>query len=133
MTLPMLNPERIYRVNRFQVPCTARGEFLEQIKNMNALLRQQPGFIQELLLEQEDAQGFSFVAITEWRDSQATEEARAAVLAQQQKTGFNAQAMLSRLGIRAEFASYSASAWQEAIKTPFASAGAAGPGPGRGG
>jgi hypothetical protein len=46
------------------------------------------------------------VTIVEWENSCATDGARKAVAASHQKINFDAQAMVSRLGIRADIANY---------------------------
>jgi len=46
------------------------------------------------------------VTIVEWQNSDAIEGARRAVAALHQEMNFDAQAMISRLGIRADIANY---------------------------
>jgi hypothetical protein len=63
--------------------------------------------VREAILEQTSGPGeFNFVTIVEWRNSDAIEGARWAVAALHQKMNFDAQAMISRLGIRADIANY---------------------------
>jgi hypothetical protein len=63
--------------------------------------------VREAILEQTSGPGeFNFVTIVEWRNSDAIEGARWAVAALYQKMNFDAQAMISRLGIRADIANY---------------------------
>jgi hypothetical protein len=63
--------------------------------------------VREAILEQTSGPGeFNFVTIVEWRNSDAIEGARRAVAALHQKMNFDAQAMISRLGIRADIANY---------------------------
>jgi hypothetical protein len=63
--------------------------------------------VREAILEQTSGPGeFNFVTIVEWRSSDAIEGARWAVAALHQKMNFDAQAMISRLGIRADIANY---------------------------
>jgi heme-degrading monooxygenase HmoA len=98
---------RIYRVDKFVVPNQARGEFLTKVRETHALLNTQPGFIQDLVLEQPAGPGeFNLVTLVEWDSAQAVENARAAVLAMRQRTGFDPQEMFARLGIRADLANY---------------------------
>jgi len=49
---------------------------------------------------------FNFVTIVEWENSNAIEGARRAVAALHQRMNFDAQAMISRLEIRANIANY---------------------------
>jgi hypothetical protein len=48
----MENPmsERVYRVDKFIVPSGAREEFLEKARRTHALLKAQPGFLQDFVL-----------------------------------------------------------------------------------
>lgn len=67
----------------------------------------QPGFVRDAILEQSSGPGeFNFVTIVEWQNSDAIEGARRAVAALHHKMNFAAQAMISRLGIRADIANY---------------------------
>ena len=82
--------ERIYRVDKFAVPGGAREEFLERARRTHSLLKAQPGFLQDFVLEQSSGPGeFNFVTIVEWASPEAVENARAAVLALQRGMNFN--------------------------------------------
>src|SRR6266446_8983692 len=71
----------IYRVDKFVVPTGAREEFLERARRTHALLKAQPGFLQDLILEQSSGPGeFNFVTVVEWASQEAVENARAAVM-----------------------------------------------------
>jgi len=99
--------EHLFRVDKFMVPNDARAEFLERVETTHALLKTQPGFVRQLLLEQSSGPGeFNFVTLVEWENQAAIEEARKAVTAMHKRIGFNPQEMLARLGIRADLANY---------------------------
>src|SRR6266481_8142393 len=73
--------ETVYRVDKFVVPTGAREEFLERARRTHALLQAQPGFLQDLILEQSSGPGeFNFVTVVEWASQEAVENARAAVM-----------------------------------------------------
>jgi hypothetical protein len=97
-----------YRIDRFVVPDAARGEFLGRVRMTHAVLRQQPGFVRDALLEHPgEAPGESvIVTIAEWRNLAVTSTARAAVQALHIRENFNPQELMARLGIRAELGSY---------------------------
>lgn len=58
--------ERIYRVD-FVVPDHAREEFINRVRRTHELLRTQPGFLQDFVLEQSSGPGeFNFVTVVEW-------------------------------------------------------------------
>lgn len=98
---------RIYRVDKFKVPPAARDEFLARVRETHAILRVQPGLVDEFLLEQAAGPGaFNFVTVAIWRDADAIEQARAAVEANRARSGFDPAQMLARLGIEADMANY---------------------------
>jgi heme-degrading monooxygenase HmoA len=45
-------PRRIYRIDKFKVPSSARKEFIDRVYNSHEFLRTLPGFIQDYVLEQ---------------------------------------------------------------------------------
>jgi heme-degrading monooxygenase HmoA len=99
--------DRIYRVDKFVVPNGAREEFLDKARRTHALLKKQPGFLQDFVLEQSSGPGeFNFVTIVEWASPEAVENARAAVQALHREMNFNAQELFARAGIKADLANY---------------------------
>jgi heme-degrading monooxygenase HmoA len=101
-----MNPE-VFRVDKFVVPAHAREEFLDKVHATHAVLRTQPGFVRDAILEQSSGPSeFNFVTIVEWENSNAIDGARRAVAALHQRMNFDAQAMISRFGIRADIANY---------------------------
>ena len=96
-----------YRVDKFVVPAAAREEFLVKVMMTHKLLEAQDGFIDQRVLEQVAGPGeFNFVTIAEWENTEVVERARAAVAAAHKAANFDPQEMFSRLGIRADIASY---------------------------
>jgi hypothetical protein len=97
----------IYRVDKFVVPVPARDEFLHRVKKTHGMLKVQPGFLQDTVLEQVAGNGvFNFVTIVEWESQASVENAKAAVTSLYQQTNFNPQEMFDRLGIKADLANY---------------------------
>ncbi len=45
------NEQPFYRIDRFVVPDAARAEFIGRVRMTHAVLRQQPGFVRDALLE----------------------------------------------------------------------------------
>lgn len=98
---------RVYRVDKFKVPPLAREEFLGKVHETHALLRTLPGFEGDFLLEQSSGPGeFNVVTIAIWKDEASIVQAKAAVEAEREKTGFSPQELLVRLGIEADLANY---------------------------
>lgn len=97
----------IYKLDKFAVPNSARDEFLPKVVEIMELLKAQPGYIQGLIFEQPGPTGeFNLVTFVEWKNKQAAEGARGAVMAMQKTTGFNPQETMARLGIRADMGFY---------------------------
>ena len=99
--------QRIYRIDKFNVPIATRQEFVDRVNKTNEFLRTLPGFIQDFVLEQTGGPGeFNFITIVIWEDAEAIEAARKAVTAMYEEIGFNPQDLLDRLGIKADLANY---------------------------
>jgi heme-degrading monooxygenase HmoA len=99
--------QAIYRVDKFVIPSAAREEFLDKARRTHALLKTQPGFLQDLILEQSSGPGeFNFVTIVEWASQEAVENARASVQKLHREMNFNAQELFTRFGIKADIANY---------------------------
>jgi heme-degrading monooxygenase HmoA len=97
--------QRIYRVDKFVVPNGARQEFLDKARHTHSLLKAQPSFAQDFVLEQSSGPGeLNFVTIVEWASQEATENARVAVIALHREMSFNPQETFARLGIKSDLA-----------------------------
>jgi heme-degrading monooxygenase HmoA len=98
---------RVYRIDNFNVPSSARKEFIDKVHSTHGLLRTLPGFIQDNVLEQIGGPGeFNFVTIVIWDSMESMEAARRAVVAKREEIGFNPREMFARLGIKADLANY---------------------------
>lgn len=98
---------RVYRVDKFVVPDSAHQEFVNKVKLTHELLRKQPGFLQDFLLEQTGGPGeFNFVTFVEWESQAAVDNARTSVAAMFAESGFNPQELFAQLGIKADIANY---------------------------
>lgn len=98
---------RVYRLDRFIVPAAARDAFLEKVTATHRVLRQQPGFVRDHLLEQPNGPDETIiVTLAEWSDAEATAPARAAVAEMHRALRFSPQAFMAELGIRAEIGTY---------------------------
>lgn len=99
--------QKVFRVDKFQVPSSARSEFIEKVAITHEVLQTQPGFLEDFVLEQTSGPGvFNFVTIAVWESDDAIKGARSAVLAKHSELGFNPQEMYARLGIEADLANY---------------------------
>lgn len=103
----MSDTASIYRVDKFVVSDEARDEFLHRVRETHRILRRQPGFVRDALLEQVAGPGkFNIVTIAEWRSQEAVDAAREVVAKEHAKSGFDARATIARLGIEADIANY---------------------------
>ena len=102
------NDQPFYRIDRFVVPDGARAQFIGRVRMTHAVLRQQPGFVRDALLEHPaEEPGHSIVVtIAEWQNQAVTGGARAAVQALHIREKFDPQELFARLGIKAEFGNY---------------------------
>lgn len=95
--------EAVYRIVSFQVPASARTEFLERTATVQALLRRQPGFLGDQVFEQAAGPGrFNLVAVAIWADQAAVEAASRAIAAREAETGLDRAAFVARAGITVE-------------------------------
>ncbi|MFC5585460.1 antibiotic biosynthesis monooxygenase family protein [Nitratireductor kimnyeongensis] len=100
-------PSAVYRVDKFTVPAAARDEFLDRVSATHALLRQQAGFLGDVILEQASGPGaFNFVTMVEWEGMEAIARAGKAVARMHSDIGFDRHEMMDRLGITADIANY---------------------------
>lgn len=101
----------IFRVDTFTVPPAAREEFLARVQDTHALLRTQPGFVHDWILEQTDGPArFNLVTTVEWVSEAAIERAKTAVAEMHRQAGVNVSELVSRLGISVDRGTYAATA-----------------------
>lgn len=97
----------VYRVDKFIVPEAARDEFLKRVHDTHNILRQQPGFVRDLLLDQIAGPGsFNLVTVAEWESQESVDAAGAVVAAFHAEHGFNPHKTMARLGIAADIGNY---------------------------
>jgi heme-degrading monooxygenase HmoA len=102
-----MSDQRIYHIDLFKVPATARDEFLERVQMTHQVLRGIPGFVEDAILEQVGESGqFSFITSVVWERADALEVARKAVTEKHQELGFKPGEMFARLGIEVDRANY---------------------------
>lgn len=101
---------RIYRLDTFTVPGDAITEFVRRIRETHELLRKQPGFVQDFILEQPAEDGaIRIVTLAEWEDEASIKAAREVVQAMRKTSGFDPGAFMKQAGIEADFREYYAS------------------------
>lgn len=94
-------------IDKFVLPENAKAEFLQRMNYNRAFLKKQPGFINDSAYERTDEQGnLVVVTVAIWENEDAIAKAKAAVQAEYKRIGFNMPAMLERLNITIERATY---------------------------
>jgi heme-degrading monooxygenase HmoA len=98
---------RFYRVDRFVVPAAAREEFMARVFQTHEVLRRQPGFIRDYILEQVSGPAeFNIVTFAEWESDDFVAGARAAVAELHRSTRVDPQELFARLEIRTDLGNY---------------------------
>lgn len=99
----------VYRVDKFSVPPAGYEEFLGRVSAAHEMLRQQAGFVRDLVLEQQSGPGdFNIVTLVEWESEAAMAKVIEVIDRKYRESGFDRQATLTRLGIRADIGNYAA-------------------------
>jgi heme-degrading monooxygenase HmoA len=103
------DPDLQFRIDNFSVPEEARAEFEQAMHRNLAFLETLPGFRGHLMFEKTDGPtAFNVATIAVWQSREAIEAAGAKVRAYYESIGFDAAALLSRLGIKGEMGNFRA-------------------------
>jgi heme-degrading monooxygenase HmoA len=90
-------------IDTFVVPEESKSIFLDRSRQVQAFLRTFPGFVEGFLHEKVEGNGrFNVVTTAVWECEVAYENARKAVAEEFQRSGFNSQETMKRLGIEVE-------------------------------
>jgi len=100
--------DSVYFVDKFLVPKTAVEAFLSQTTNNRQFIRSLPGFIKDqvFITPSGEDDTISVMTIAEWQSQEKLDAAKAAVLAEYKRTGFDPAAFCKQSGIRMERAQY---------------------------
>jgi len=94
-------------IDKFVLPEDAKAEFFERMNYNRTFLKKQPGFISDSAYERTDEHGnLVVVTVAIWENEDAITKAKVAVQAEYKRIGFNMPAMLERLKITIERATY---------------------------
>lgn len=97
----------VYRVDKFEVPEQAREEFWIHVRRTHELLRTQPGFVEDLLLEKHSGPGrFNVVTMVKWASADDLEPAKVAAERAHQEADFRPAEFMEQHGIDADLANY---------------------------
>lgn len=97
----------VHRIDRFRVPAEHRDEFLAIVAATHAVLRRQPGFLSDAILQQFDGTSdYPLMTWVVWADEASAGAAGAAVREAHAASGFDRAAFLTRTGIGADIGVY---------------------------
>jgi heme-degrading monooxygenase HmoA len=90
----------LYRIDTLTVPVANRTKFFELVNETHAVLRRQPGFQRDLIVERADSSAScDFVTLVEWDSREAMEAAGEAVQRRHQQLGNDVQRYIADNGI----------------------------------
>lgn len=102
-----IRESRVVRVNRFSVPSEARDEFLDLIERTHEVIRVQPGFIDDMILEQQSGTGlFNLLTVLQFEGEHVLQSVITAVARFDHAAGIDRQALTRRLGVEASVGFY---------------------------
>ncbi|PWW01844.1 hypothetical protein DFR52_102508 [Hoeflea marina] len=97
----------VLRIDRFDVPAAARDAFLDRVGRTHAVLRAQPGFVLDRIVERPLGEGASrVITIVEWSGPEAVGGAVEAVKRMHAGDGFSAAGFIAASGIIADIGLY---------------------------
>lgn len=97
----------VFRIDSFVVPDQARTVFLERVRTTHEILRRQPGFVFDRIVERELGDGTSrMITIVEWSGGDAIAGAGRAVKQFHAAEHFSAADFIAANGIRPDIGIY---------------------------
>lgn len=111
-----IQKRRIFRVNRFAVPAEGREEFMMLVHRTHEVIRTQPGFVDDLILEQHSSAGpFNVLSILQFEGEHVLQPVIAAVAKSDEEAGIDRQALSRRLGVETDIGFYHSAVLQELL------------------
>lgn len=105
------HPNQRFRIDAFEVPAAARGEFEAAMERNMAFIKTQPGFLGHVVFTKVSGPTtFNVATIAVWEDQAAIDRASVQVRAHYQRIGFDMPAMIARWGVKASLGYYQVSA-----------------------
>ncbi|MGK9050765.1 antibiotic biosynthesis monooxygenase [Neorhizobium petrolearium] len=98
----------VVRVNRFSIPPEARDEFMKLIQRTHEVIRAQPGFLDDMILEQNaGTETFNVITILQLEGEHVLQPIIAAVARSDEAAGIDRQALSRSLGVESSVGFYS--------------------------
>ena len=99
-------------IDQFQVPESARAEFLKNVHFSAGIVKTRPGFVEGYVYERAADDGLVNVITTAvWASESAMQEARESIAAEFARIGFSPPQIMQRLGVQMQRAPYQRSAY----------------------
>ncbi|MBD1320278.1 antibiotic biosynthesis monooxygenase [Gordonia hankookensis] len=99
---------QLHRIDKFAVPAEAMTEFLTRVRHTHRILGGQPGIVRNDVVTLVDGESdYNVVTAVTWESREALQNAGRAVAADVAASGFDRAAFLRRLGVTADFGTYS--------------------------
>jgi hypothetical protein len=94
------NTEQVL-IDKLTCPAGAKEELMKRMKMSIDFIGKQPGLVKEGAYENIDANGnLTVITVVVWKDNEALQKARQAVMAQYKSEGFNMVEFCQKLGVK---------------------------------
>lgn len=101
--------EQVYFIDKFTVPAQAVAEFTERVNYNRGFIRQLEGFITDQVYQHREENGqVAIVTVATWKNQGSLDNAKAKVMEEYHRIGFEPAAFYQRLGIRMDRGVYQA-------------------------
>ncbi|MBC9911411.1 ester cyclase [Chitinophaga varians] len=101
--------EEVYFIDKFTVPAQAVAEFTERVNYNRSFIRQLEGFITDKVYQHQEENGqIAIVTVATWKNQGSLDNAKAQVMEEYKRIGFEPAAFYQRLGIKMDRGVYQA-------------------------
>ena len=102
----------IVLIDTFTVPEESRAEFRQAATNAQSFIKTLPGYVEGYIYEQTSGESqYNVLTTAVWKSEEAFENAKKAVLAEYQRTGYDPQVVRTKLGIEQTRSTYTRAAY----------------------
>ena len=97
----------IILIDQFMLPQAAAREFLEQVHFSASIVKTRPGFVEGYVYQRDMDDGqVNVITTAVWASESAMQEARKSIAAEFSSIGFDPPAIMQRLGVQMQRATY---------------------------
>ena len=98
-------------IDQFMVPQAAAREFLEQVHFSASVVKTRPGFVEGYVYQRPVDGAVNIITTAGWASESAMQEARKSIAAEFARIGFDPPAIMRRLGVQMQRATYHRSSY----------------------